>query len=870
MSARVRLAVALLIGALNALLWAALHRPLAAPDVTLPIGGLAVAPYRANDNPLVGDPANAAQIERDLKLLSRYTSRLRTYGAGAGLEVIAQRASAHGLNIAVGAWLDRRAAHNDAEIARLLTLAKLPAVDRLVVGNETLLRGDLKIEALIAKLDQVRAATDRPVSTADSFATWMAYPELAAHVDYVMVHLLPYWEGVPIERALAQVSAQMDALKERYPQLPIVIGEAGWPSRGERFEQAVASRANAAQFLRGMVALAAERGWDYYLIEAFDQPWKRSSEGRVGAYWGVFDVKRAPKFSWTGPIDADPSWWLKALLSSVFGVLLVLALGRALAQFEWRALLFFALLLQASASLLVWLVALPFGVYLRWYDLLALGVLAPAQLMIIGILLVIGYEFAEVVLNAHRLRRESLNAPQDAPLPCVALHLPISNEPPEMVIATLDSLAALNYPDFSVIVIDNNTRDAALWQPVAARCAELGARFQFASVGDCGGFKAGALNVALAKTASEVEIVGLIDADYVVSPDWLQLTVNAFADHSVGFVQLPQAHREFDEHPFRRTINSEYDGFFRLGMHHRQQRNALILHGTMVLIRASALRAAGGWAEWCICEDAELGVRLLQRGWRGVYIDVPLGHGLTPADLGAYQSQRLRWAFGAMQILRAHGRSLLQGSGFTRGQRFHFLTGWVGWIADALHAAFSLLAIAWTLGILFAPGWFPLPLPQYLLPVLALTIGRALLGIVSYRACVDCAWRDTFGAALASMALTHTVARGVVQSWLRERPQFLRTAKKRRLRQQPRPLHWVREELAMLLGLATAASALVIKVGVVGQPEAALWLAVLLAQAVPYAAALGLALIGSRNVHDGPKIIGQNALTDSPSAPANR
>src|SRR5690606_37607051 len=113
-----------------------------------------------------------------------------------------------------------------------------------------------------------------------------------------------------------------------------------------------------------------------------------------------------------------------------------------------------------------------------------------------------------------------------------------------------------------------------------------------------------------------------------------------------------------------------------------------------------------GWAEWCICEDAELGLRVLESGHETVYVDQAFGRGVTPADFAAYKSQRFRWAFGAMQILRRHWRELLLRGSLSAAQRYHFLPGWFSWFADALHLVFALLALAWTAGMLVAPGWF--------------------------------------------------------------------------------------------------------------------------------------------------------------------
>ena len=131
------------------------------------------------------------------------------------------------------------------------------------------------------------------MSTAEPWHVWIEHPELAEHVDYIAVHMLPYWEGVEVESAVGYVTDKMRRLEEAFPGKPIVIGEVGWPSDGRTRDSAVASTSNQALFLRRFLNHAREQGYVYYVMEAFDQPWKERSEGQVGAYWGVYDADRA-------------------------------------------------------------------------------------------------------------------------------------------------------------------------------------------------------------------------------------------------------------------------------------------------------------------------------------------------------------------------------------------------------------------------------------------------------------------------------------------------------------------------------------------------------------------------------------------------
>src|SRR3569832_349145 len=157
-----------------------------------------------------------------------------------------------------------------------------------------------------------------------------------------------------------------------------------------------------------------------------------------------------------------------------------------------------------------------------------------------------------------------------------------------------------------------------LWQPVADHCAALGARFRFFTLGKWHGYKAGALNFALEQTAADAEIIGVVDSDYIVRRDWLRSRAPYFERNEVAFVQAPQDHREWEGERFKEMINWEFAGFFHIGMVHRNERNAIIQHGTMTLIRKYALADMQGWSEWCICEVAELVLRLLAQGYESV------------------------------------------------------------------------------------------------------------------------------------------------------------------------------------------------------------------------------------------------------------
>jgi hypothetical protein len=438
--------------------------------------------------------------------------------------------------------------------------------------------------------------------------------------------------------------------------------------------------------------------------------------------------------------------------------------------------------------------------------------------------------------------------PQGADAPFVSIHLACCNEPPAMVIAAIDSLRALDWPALEIVVVDNNTSDAACWVPVQAHVDALAAagetRVRFFHLPRWPGYKAGALNFALRQADARTAWVAVVDADYQVQPDWLRALAGWLAEADVGAVQSPQAHRDWGAQRLRRMMNWEYDGFFRIGMHHRHERNAIVQHGTMTLIRAEALHGAGGWAEDCVCEDTELGLRLLQQRQRVVYVDRVFGTGLVPADFGAYQRQRRRWAQGAMQILRRHAGALLGSSPLRPGQRYHFIAGWLPWIGDALHLGFSLGAMVWTVGVLAAPRWFGLPIALFVVPLAVFFGARLLLVPLLYARRVPCGAADIAGASLAGMALSHSVAKGVWAGLSGRRAAFEVT---RKGAMPARPGRWrsVREEAALLAGLLGCLAAVLLRPPAGGAASAG-WIAVLLMQALPYAAALACAGLSPR------------------------
>ncbi|HEY8276874.1 MAG TPA: beta-1,6-glucan synthase [Methyloceanibacter sp.] len=221
------------------------------------------------------------------------------------------------MTVMQGIWLDRNLAANRREIESAIRLARLNPgkIEVLVVGNEVSLRGELPKAKIAAYLQEVKRRSGLPVTYADVWEFWLRLAELAPYVDFITIHILPYWEDEPVaaKDAAAHVRDIRAGLVKRFEAKEILIGEVGWPSQGRMRAGALPSPANQQLVVSDVIAAAKEGNWKVNYIEAFDQPWKRLLEGTVGGYWGLFDAKaREPKFHFGEPVSNHPHWRLQA------------------------------------------------------------------------------------------------------------------------------------------------------------------------------------------------------------------------------------------------------------------------------------------------------------------------------------------------------------------------------------------------------------------------------------------------------------------------------------------------------------------------------------------------------------------------------
>jgi exo-beta-1,3-glucanase (GH17 family) len=298
--------------------WGWLGAAVEMPAWALGSGGklpcVSYAPFRGDQDPFGPDvPIDPQQIEEDLVRLKPLTDCIRTYSVDHGLDQIPEIAGRHGMKVMLGLWLSSLPDLSRRQTETAIALARRfpDVIQSVVVGNEVLLRGEMSAPDLVNTIRAVKAQVTMPVTYADVWEFWLRYRDVAAAVDFITIHILPYWEDVPIpvDGAAAHVGAIRKEVAAAFPNRDILIGEFGWPSAGRMREGALPSRANQARIVQEVLAQAKRDNYRINVIEAFDQPWKRQLEGTVGGHWGLYDAyDRQAKFSWGAAVSNHPGW----------------------------------------------------------------------------------------------------------------------------------------------------------------------------------------------------------------------------------------------------------------------------------------------------------------------------------------------------------------------------------------------------------------------------------------------------------------------------------------------------------------------------------------------------------------------------------
>lgn len=455
-------------------------------------------------------------------------------------------------------------------------------------------------------------------------------------------------------------------------------------------------------------------------------------------------------------------------IASLFGVFFLVSL---FTPFLYGFIWFCQLIYKASYYLEGWpLIAL-------WFVGIILGGLMITNTVMWS--LIVLNRFSELYYHFPRRKKGWEIADQAQETPFVSIHIPCYAEPPEIVIETLRSLSHLEYSNYEVIVLDNNTKDLSLWKPIEEYCTKLGKHFRFFHIEQLKGAKAGALNEALRLTNPQAEIISVIDADFVTKPDFLKRLVGFFSDPKVGFVQTCQDYRDWRSSRFLSSCYFEYETHFKLEMPGQNEADVNYTIGTMCLIRKKALEDAGGWAEWCLTEDSEIAVRIHDLGYSGYYLKDSFGFGLIPETFEAYKQQRFRWTAGPSQQIQNHWRLYLpwSSSGLTFSQKvgeiFHSLATFFNESQNLLLNIPFLIICLW----LVFTKQYSLVLPPIFLLFIVIAICRNMLCNWIKIRLLGGTFGDSFFSSLAARSLVYTRNAAFCKAWFSHRLAWKRTIK---------------------------------------------------------------------------------------------
>src|ERR1700752_288534 len=396
-SFRTPLAIFLIsLGAISAVWWwlaTPINLVRAPIDPNAKLQCVSYAPFRGAQTPLVeGTHISAEQIAEDMAQLAKVTECVRTYSIENGLDQVPAQAAKQGLKVIQGIWLGSNRFKNLAQISTAVQLAKnYPStITSLVVGNEVLLRGEMTTADLVTNIRSVKAQVQIPITYADVWEFWLKNRELYDAVDFVTIHILPYWEDFPIKAKFA--ASHVDSIRKRmavaFPGKEILIGETGGPSQGRMREGALPSRTSQARVVSEILDTAKREGFRVNLIEAYDQPWNRQVEGTVGGYWGLFDAfQRAAKYPPGVAISNFPAWKLQMVCGMILSAFTFLAAILTLRRRPWtpRFVAWITVAISATTA------GCPFGVaahqmffesygvggWLKWGALLAAAIGSP-------------------------------------------------------------------------------------------------------------------------------------------------------------------------------------------------------------------------------------------------------------------------------------------------------------------------------------------------------------------------------------------------------------------------------------------------------------------------------------------------------------
>lgn len=260
------------------------------------IHGLSFSVFTDGQSP--GTVIDASQIRERLAIVAPYVRWIRTFSCSDGHELIPSIAHEIGLKTLVGVWLDDNRERNEFELDNAIRIAGEGHVDVLGVGNEVLLRGELTEDELLGYIERAKTALPGiDVGYVDAYFKFELHPRIVDACDVLLANCYPFWEGCPAEHALLYMKEMYRRAVSVSNGKKVIISETGWPNSGSAEGGAVPSYDNAIKYFVDTFRWAEKDGVEVFYFSSFDEAWKISAEGDVGAYWGLWDKDGQPKYA---------------------------------------------------------------------------------------------------------------------------------------------------------------------------------------------------------------------------------------------------------------------------------------------------------------------------------------------------------------------------------------------------------------------------------------------------------------------------------------------------------------------------------------------------------------------------------------------
>jgi exo-beta-1,3-glucanase (GH17 family) len=254
------------------------------------VHGFDFSPYIDGQDPNWGSVVSEQQLRERMAIIAPFTNWIRSFGSTQGLENTGRVAREFNLHTAIGAWLGKDLNTNEVEMQNLINAAKNGYVDLAVVGSEALLRNDLSEDQLISYIERFRNEVPSiTVTTGEVYGELLSHPRIMDTCDVVFVNYYPYWEGIRIDQAMANLHAHHLEVLAHANGKKVIVSEVGWPSAGNAVGEAVPSLENACFYFLNFVSWAQANNTEFFYFEALDEAWKERYEGPQGSHWGVWD-----------------------------------------------------------------------------------------------------------------------------------------------------------------------------------------------------------------------------------------------------------------------------------------------------------------------------------------------------------------------------------------------------------------------------------------------------------------------------------------------------------------------------------------------------------------------------------------------------